>query len=247
MDSLEILERLPHELKAALEADSYFFSDIPIVVADEGNIEATIKQRMAVLTQTQKKIGVAVVVLQVLATDLKPGVRMGPMNLYPAFQVIELPEVNRGPEGTQKPARRVARRIVTTIKGFYLADFITDMRPDNPSIEPVDAGQVLGSNVISYLVNFECLEQMETVPKQVEPPRFAMDGQTIVVSCATENAEIYFTLDDSSPLPKDIKADTTATLYAVPIPITAAGYIRARAFRHGWLPSGVSRAQITPA
>ncbi len=53
------------------------------------------------------------------------------MTLSPAFQVIEHVEMNRAPNGLQKPAREVAH-IRDVIKSLGLVGVVTDMRSGNP-------------------------------------------------------------------------------------------------------------------
>ncbi len=135
--TLDIIDRLPYEFKARLEADE-FFCDIPVVVAEDGNLKSEMEKRQAVLTTKTTKRGVAVIVLQVVADDNFPNLRFGPMTLRPAFQVVEQLEFNRDENRTKKSARKVARRIRDVIKGAGLQGLVLDLQADSPCIEPVN-------------------------------------------------------------------------------------------------------------
>ena len=55
----------------------------------------------------------------------------------------------------------------------------------------------------------------------------------VVITTATEDAEIYYTLDGSTPTPE------TGILYAGPIPVSVTTVLRAAAFKTGYQPSNV--------
>ena len=60
-------------------------------------------------------------------------------------------------------------------------------------------------------------------------------AQTVTLSCATQDATIYYTTDGTVPT-------AGSTPYTGPIPMSATGMIRARAFRDGYLDSGTTTA-----
>lgn len=60
-------------------------------------------------------------------------------------------------------------------------------------------------------------------------------AQTVTLSCATQGATIHYTTDGTVPT-------ASSTTYTGPIPMSATGLIRARAFRDGFLDSGTTTA-----
>ena len=68
-------------------------------------------------------------------------------------------------------------------------------------------------------------------PKADIPAGSYPSAQTVTISCATEGAAIYYTTDGTVPT-------AGSTPYTGPIPMSATGMIRAKAFREGYLESG---------
>lgn len=220
MTSLEIIDRIPYELAARLEADPYFV-DIPVVVAEEGNVFEEIKRRQAVMTEKCGKRGVAVVIPQVIGDDEYPEVALGPLLLRPAFEVVELVTLNRDPNGTGKSARQVARRIRDVIKPLALPGLLTDMVPEKPCIEPVAAVPEMGTNVVAYRVNFRAFEAEATTPSVAAMPLLSEAAGQLVLATATADAAIWYTLDDSYPAPNYGESQ----LYSGPLTLAAGTWI----------------------
>lgn len=260
MNNIDIIDRLPTELGNCLVTNC-FFDDIPVVVAEKGNVAAEYARAQSVITEASGKRGIAVIVLQVVADDVSNSLQFGPMRLKPAFQVIESVELNNDDSGTTKSARKVARKIRDIIKTLNLIGLVQDMRTGIPCIEPVDLSKQFGDGVVAYQVNFECLEiglqqitaiQLPQISIGTNPPQF-------VLSCATPGAEIWYTLDDTFPFNGDATdypngngegKPSTAQLYAIgtPVNIPPGGCtIRVRAYLDGdnYIASGINRAFLT--
>lgn len=257
MQNTDIIDRLPTELANCLVTNS-FFNDIPVVVAEKGNVAKEYARAQAVITEASGKRGVAVIVLQVVADDMSNSLQFGPMQIKPAFQVIEAVELNHDENGTGKSARKVARKIRDVIKTQNFIGLVQDMRTGKPCIEPVDLSKELGDGIVAYQVNFECLEigqeqmtaiQMPQIYVGTNPPQFTL-------SCPTPGAQIWFTLDDSFPFNGDATVypngngagqPSTAQLFVAgqPVNIPPGGCtLRARAYLDGdnYIASGINRA-----
>lgn len=247
MKAIDIIEQLPGELAARLQCDP-FFANIAVVVAEKGNVAAEFARQQAVITETQGKRGVAVIVLQIVANDYSANLQFGPMILKPAFQVVENVELNNDEKGTKKSARKVARKIRDVIKNCNLMGLVQDMKAGTPCIEPVDLGN---ESYVAHQVNFECLEVSTETQLQVQMPVIAAVGTpsapTFSLSCATPGAAIWFTIDDSFPYcgDKDTYPNSTAQLYSGPVNLAAgATVVRAAAYLDGSIASGVNRATL---
>lgn len=83
MNTYDIIDRLPFEFAARLRSDP-FLLDVPVVVAEEGNINLEMARRQAITEEKHGKRGAAIIVLQLVADDLNPGLQLGPMKFYPA-------------------------------------------------------------------------------------------------------------------------------------------------------------------
>lgn len=64
------------------------------------------------------------------------------------------------------------------------------------------------------------------------------DSVVFSITCATEGAEIHYTMDGSEPT-------ETSTLYSTPIPLTTTTTIKAKAFKTNWFPSETVTAVYT--
>lgn len=239
--TLDIIDRLPCELQARLEADDYFV-DVPVIVEEHGNLEAEMNRQMAVITAKGGKRGVAVIVLQVIGDDDFPNLQFGPMTLRPAFQVLENVELNGSASGTGKSARKVARRIRDVIKCAGMVGLVKNMQADKPCIEPVPMPKEMSGRAQSYQVNFRCLEVSTEEMHQVATPQITgAAGSTFTITCATSGASIYYTTDDSYPR----AGGATSVLYTAPVAVPVEGVtVRACAYKSGWVASWVNRVAM---
>lgn len=243
MNALDAIDRIPIELQKRLELEAYF-ADIPIIVAEEGNVALEIERKQAVITEKLGKIGAAIIVLQFVADDTYPNLAAGPMLLKPAFQVLENIELNRGPQGTGKTARQLARKVRNVIKPLALGGLTTDFVPDRPCIEPINLEE-LGSLVKAYQVNFTCYEAGDTDQIVGTPEAVQVQGETpgFTLQCATEGAEIWYCTTDDYPgpgLPGAILFDGNA------IDIPAEGLtVRVAGYKAGMIASLVARYHIS--
>ena len=244
--AIDVIDRLPFEIAAALQCDP-FFADIPVAVAERGNVVQEISHLQAIITAKGGHWGVAVVVLQMVADDNMPELAFGPLTLRPAIQVIEQPTQNHSNTGTGKSARKVCRKIRDVIKSLRLIGLTSDFEFEKNCIEPV---AIEPANLVGYQLNCRVDEADDEPISQVLLPQFTAgsdpNNPTLVITCDTVGAAIYYTLDDSFPAPPARLPGSTAVLYAGEIPIPAAGFIiRAAAFLDPAIQSPVNRANVT--
>ena len=247
ISALDIIDQLPLELAKRIQSDEYF-ANIPVVVAEKGNVVRQMEVAQAVMTNKGGNRGVCVVVLQMVADDEFTEVNLGPMKLYPTLQVIENVELNNDENGTKKSARKVARRLVEVLKPLRLGGLTTEFVPDKPCLEPGVVPQGTGESLISYLVNFYCFEADAEPLAMVANIGFATVAGQLVLSCATPGSRIFYTVDQSFPAPPAAVPGSTAQLYGGPIDIPADGYtVRACGYAGGMIASQVEWANVVPA
>ncbi|MEN6533034.1 MAG: chitobiase/beta-hexosaminidase C-terminal domain-containing protein [Bryobacteraceae bacterium] len=240
LDTSEIVERLPYELQARAESDPYAV-DIPIVVAEEGNVRAMMEARQAALRIKHGTWGVAVIVLQIDESEYRPNLQFGPMVLHPKFQVIEFVDQNKSETGTKKSDRQVARWLVRLFKGVIIEGYTKSFETEKPAIEPISLAEY-GDKARGAQVNFSCLEASSAPGQMVQIPvlkPFAGSAPQVQITCGTVGATIRYTLDGSYPT-------NQAAVYAGPIDIPAAGFVvRACGYMDGMEPSSVIRKAIS--
>lgn len=248
LDTSVIVDRLPYELMARLEADAYF-CDIPVVVAEQGNVRKMLEAKQAVMKTKTGKWGAAVIVLQIPEEEFRPNLQFGPMLLHPELQVIEIVDQNQSAAGTGKSYRQIGRRIVRNLKGVIIEGLTKQIATRKPAIEPVSLADMYGQAARGVQVNLECLEASSDGGQQVALPTltpFAGAGPQVQITCATPGAVIYFTTDDSYPQPAGASPKSTAQVYSSPINIPAGGFVlRACAYADGMVASSVPRKTIS--
>lgn len=243
MKAIDVIDLLPGQLAARLEADD-FFSDIPVIVADNGNVKSELERKQAAITAKGGKRGVAVVVLPIAADDDLNEVAFGPLLLRASFQVVEAVEINQGSGGTGKSARRVARKLRDIIKPLRMAGLTSEFVPDAPFLEPLNLAADLGASAVGYQVNFKCYEADDEEILQVAIPVFSpaeAASPQFVLSSATPDAEIWYTTDDSYPAP----GRAGSVQYTAPVDIADTVTVRACAYKSGCIASQVARKTLT--
>jgi formylglycine-generating enzyme len=98
--------------------------------------------------------------------------------------------------------------------------------------------------LITLLFVISCSEKKTTGPDQLPSPVFNPPagsyniGQVISITCATDGAEVRYTVDESVPT-------NSSTLYTIPLVLTSATTIKAKAFKSGWTDSPTETAVYT--
>ncbi len=242
ISSLDVVDRLPLEQVARLESDP-FFIDIPIIVFEEGVVLTEMQKKQAVVTTKSGHRGAAVIIPQMILSDPYNDLQFGPCLIRPAFHALEIPELNRDPNGTGKSARRIARRIYQSFKIFGIQGLVKTFIPDEPFMVPLRLSGEETKAMRGYEINFHCLEDDGEKLSMCQRPTFLVTDQLEILS-ATANAEIYYTLDGTYPS----KANPNAHLYASPvdIPDLPEVIVRACAYPAGTTNAGNGGEPIDP-
>jgi hypothetical protein len=243
------------DLRFLLLSDD-LFSDITVITEDDGNIEAMMNKGLGIITEKDGKAGVCVIVQQPTGDDDRPGITMGPLDLYWTFLVLEHREFNKDSTlGTTKKAWTVARRIHRMLKNHRAGGLGMNFVPQKPCIVPVPASVELGPDTVVQLVAYEVRFKSPEADTQVytfvrnptvsaSPSLSTTTGApvgtvpaTVTLACDTVGASIFYTTDMSHPCSQN----SNATLYSAPFSLTTACTLRVRAHKTG------SRASDTMA
>ena len=191
MIGADILNEIQSAAAQYLEADEYLV-DVPVIVADKGDIEREIQQRLGLagILATGGKLGVCVVAEQVTASDELPDAGVGsPFTLSLRYTVMENRVVNKGSSGTGKRALAIARRIAHVLKYFIVPSMSSPFIPERRTITPLEEAMPL----VGYTVTFACEERgtdmvLESVSK---PVATAVSPGTYSVACALAGSSVY--------------------------------------------------------
>jgi hypothetical protein len=239
VSALDTATLLAADLEARCNAEAYF-ADVVVVLVAPGDTETDVRQKLATLLGKNDKRGVAILVLPVEdADDDLPEVAFGPLRLSIAFQVIEHPLLNKTASGgTGKPGRKVARRLRDLFKHYIPAGLAHCLVPEKNCITPL----VLKDGLRGWEVAFTAQEADEEVLEKAATPVLTQAGNTVVITCATSGAAVYYTVDESHPW----SGNAAAILYSAPVAITVEGVtLRAGAFKSGLIASDTARSSFT--
>lgn len=221
IEAQDIPDQLVQFFKARAESDP-FYQDIVILVIDDGDVESDILQKLATLLGKDNKIGVALFILPInVANDTIENAATGPLLLDIGFQVWENRLINKSTKGTKKSGYSVARHTQALFKGFSVKGLIKLLVPSRPAIEKVPPP--LGKKLKGWGINYTGREDDNFITPKVDLISFAPRSgvaATVVISCPTPGAAIWYTTDGTPPAPDY----GTSTLYTVPINVPDAGF-----------------------
>jgi hypothetical protein len=198
-------------------------------------IQSELQNALACLSLTNGKGGLAVVVMMPEA-DAPEAEAPGPMlEAVLTIRVLEIPLFNEGPTGTKITGEACALNVLSALHYFNNgnAAVMVDKRP----IRALD----LEDAPVAYDV---ILRQRLNMPRQLRAlaPSIAINAGVASLACGTAGAEIYYTLDGSTPCASNAPA---VLLYAEPFAVASGQLIRARSTFAGLLGSFIS-AKFTP-
>lgn len=224
-----------------VEADVYF-TDITVITDRVKDIATEINKALGLIKKKDGKSGACVLVKQVVASDEAANAPGGPMNVELEFLVMENPVLNLGANGTQKHSLAIARRLHRIFKHYYAHGHHTPMVPMKPCIVPT----VVDVAPVAYSVRFTTRESDITNTQYVKvampliAPNTGEGGTVVTLSCTTEGAAIYYTLDGTHPRAGN------GTLYGAPFAIPSAGAtLKTVAYKTGYIASDLNQAIYT--
>lgn len=228
---MDPLEQDQEFFAARLESDD-FFRDVTVLLQRKGVTESDIDEALSTLLSKDDRLGAVVVVLKPALLPTEPDAPGPEYKVSLTVQVITQPMFNDGDTGTGKTSEQIAARIRTLLHRFATSGGTFSFA----AMDPVDVPD--GKD--SYSVTFtrlarDCAAQCGL---PLIDPDEGVAPQTVALSCATVDAEIWYTLDGSYPAP----GNELARLYLGPLDIAAAGCLYAGAYKAGLLPSGLAHA-----
>lgn len=224
------------DLHALLDYDPVF-AEVAVLLEDKGDIEADVIQALATLNAKAQKLGALAVVLEPEEVPTDPETPNPELRVRLSVQVMEDQLFNLGDTGTHRSCYALARRVRqlghrrSFGRGVWFWVGTVPVPQDNPSRR-------------SRLVTFERRDSERRVTKLGAPlidPDEGAAPQTVTVSTATAGAEIWYTLDGSTPVP----SNQAARPYLAPLELTDPCTLRAAAYLSGYEPSDIAQASFT--
>jgi hypothetical protein len=170
---------------------------------------------------------------------LQPNVSPAQGEVMVAVDVVEIPELNFNPGGTQVTAEEAARAARAALHQFAIEGKIL-LYQDEKAIEPLAGLEKEFPGCLGYRVLLR--GRMSEAPAgKCALPAISADGQTVSLSTSETGAGIYYTTDGSFPGP----GNAGALVYSGPFTVNAGTVVRWAGYRAGWTGSDAGQAVIT--
>lgn len=187
------INQLQTDLHARIASDPYF-SDIIVVLNDEGVSAADLENTFKFVTEKAGKKGAAVVVDEIIRDVPNPD-PMGPQfRLTLPVGIYVHPTINFGTGGTNKRIEDITDELMSLVHGWKLHNYVGQVRAAETAVTPVlTAGEMKVREIqFQTLLNF-------AKPVRVATPVITGNGSACSIYCNTAGAVIYYTLDGSAP------------------------------------------------
>lgn len=225
-----------NEIAEVLQADSYF-EDIPVFTERVANIESRVEAALGTVTRKGGKCGLCCMVLQSEGDNESLEVPGGNLRVAVTIRTMERVIVNTGKSGTGKAAEEVAIRMIAVLHQYASVNGFCGISTRNPAYAP--ASGIDGMYDLAYENQFELLidqGEFERVATPVIMPTGGALPRTVIITCATPGASIYYTLDGTHPR----VGNAGAQLYANPFLVETPKQVRARAYKSGLVGSNLT-------
>jgi hypothetical protein len=202
----------------------------------DGNLAAEVLAYITPREGGDGRIGAGIIVekpgFEVIAPNL-PGPE-GDLTLE--ILVLEDRITNLGPtEGTQIAADQICQIIMDALHWQQFEGFGQMFCDRNAMVEARDF-----QPLIAYRLRFRLRMPRGQTTKVAQPTISETENQ-ITLACATPDAQIYYTLDESYPG----RSNPGALLYEAPFAVVAGDIINAAAYLEGQTPSHMIQATVT--
>lgn len=173
----------------------------------------------------------------------KPGFVVNAPNLpgpegYITLQLLILEDrlTNLGPTGgTGVAADQLAQMLMDALHWHQMEGFGQLFCDNNAMVAATDFEPLVG-----YRVNFK-VRMPRAQTEKVAQPTISESENEVTLACATTDAEIYYTTDQSFPG----RSNPGATLYTAPFSVEVGDIINAAAYKDGLSPSHLIQATVT--
>jgi hypothetical protein len=202
-------------------------------------IQSEIERRLAHLTGKNGRKGCGLTVRMPSIQGIQPNVAPAQGEVLVAVDVVENPEINFNPGGTQVTAEEAARAARTALHQFAIEGKIL-LFQDEKAIEPLAGLEKEFPGCLGYRVLLRG-RMSEAAAAKCALPEISAPGQTVSLSATEEGAAIYYTTDGSFPGP----GNAVAALYAGPFAVASGTVVRWAGYLAGSLGSDAGEATIT--
>jgi hypothetical protein len=216
------------------------FADIAVFNESSLDLNKDVEEALSEDLATGERKGLCVVIEMLSGKIANPEIKA--IHFMPAmlhFMVIENVEINRNSGGNVRFGLDVAETLMAIMVNFNTAESGYEGLNVYPAGEGLDREDVPEMGVIIHhcFMRLNCGSEDNT--PVVATPAITVDvnTRTATITCATEFAEIRYTIDGSRPT-------RTSTLYSGAIDVSAVSNINARGYRPGFRGSLIANSII---
>lgn len=150
--------------------------------------------------------------------------------------ILEDPLTNHGPQtGTLKPADQVAQRCLEVLHGYQLEGF-GQLFADQAAMQAAQDFEPLRGYRVRLRVRMP-----RNQADRVAQPTVTEDAGEVTLACATTDARIFYTTDETFPG----RSNSGAVEYTEPFTADVGTVIHAAAYKEGQPPSHVLKVTVT--
>jgi hypothetical protein len=241
---MDLLLTLQQDLTDKLNSEAAFFYNAAVSLRGEV-ISKEIERRMPHLTAKNGRKGCGILVRMPAIRGIQPNVAAPQGEVLAAIDVVENPEINFNPGGTQLTAEEIARAVRTTLHQFAIEGKIL-LYQDEKAIEPLPGLEKEYAGCLGYRVLLRGRMSELPVTKCLLPTISAPE-QTVTLSTTEGGVSIYYTTDGSFPGAVNLATATppgTALLYTAPFTVSSGTVVRWASYSAGHQGSDVGQATI---
>jgi hypothetical protein len=235
---MDLLLQLQQDVCDKLNSEAAF-AYLTVATLRRQVIASEIERRVAHLTAKNGRKGCGLTVRMPSIRGLQPNVSPAQGEVMVAVDVVEIPELNFNPGGTQVTAEEAARAVRAALHQFAIEGKIL-LYQDEKAIEPLAGLEKEFPGCLGYRVLLRG-RMSEAAAGKCALPAISAVGQTVSLSTSEAGAGIYYTTDGSFPGP----GNAGAQVYGGPFTVNPGTVVRWAGYLAGLTGSDAGQAVIT--
>jgi hypothetical protein len=235
---MDLLLQLQQDICDKLNSEAAFAS-LTVATLRRHVAASEIERRVAHLTAKNGRKGCGLTVRMPAIRGLQPNVAPAQGEILVAVDVVEIPEVNFNPGGTQVTAEEAARAVRAALHQFAIEGKIL-LYQDEKAIEPLAGLEKEFPGCLGYRVHLRG-RMSEAAAGKGSLPGISAAGQTVSFSTSDPGAAIYYTTDGGFPGP----GNEGSLIYRGPFAVSPGTVVRWAGYAAGLTGSDAGQATVS--